>query len=68
MQELECVDCPLCNLNNFKIYFIAKDYLFSEKEFTVVRCRILWVNFTNPRVKENLIAHYYFSDYISIEK
>lgn len=64
MQELECVDCPLCNLNNFKIHVIAKDYLFSKKEFTVVRCESCGLIFTNPRVKENLIAHYYFSDYI----
>lgn len=64
MQELERITCPHCKLNNFKIQFITKDYLFSQKEFTVVRCESCGLVFTNPRVKENQITHYYFSDYI----
>lgn len=63
MEELEYIGCPLCDSKDYEKLFAGKDYLFSQKEFTVVRCESCGLLFTNPRVKEDQISHYYFPDY-----
>lgn len=63
MSELEYIDCPLCDSKNHENLFIGKDYLFSQKEFTVVKCKSCDLLFTNPRVKEDQISYYYYSAY-----
>jgi SAM-dependent methyltransferase len=63
MSELEIIDCPLCNSKRYRKEFTGKDYLFSQEEFTVVKCENCEVLFTNPRVREDKISRYYFSDY-----
>ncbi len=63
MRELEYTDCPVCDSKDYEKLFTGKDFLFSQKEFTVVRCESCKVIFTNPRIKEDQISHYYFADY-----
>lgn len=60
----EHVTCPNCNDGHYLIKHISKDFLFSNEKFTVVRCHLCGLDYTNPRVKESQIAHYYFSGYI----
>lgn len=61
--DLEYTSCPLCGLNDLENEFTSKDFLFSRREFTVVRCKACGLHFTNPRVRENQIQKYYFPDY-----
>lgn len=63
MDELEYTDCPLCKSKNYDMLFHGKDFLFSQIEFSVVRCSSCGLLFTNPRVREDKIPHYYFPDY-----
>jgi len=61
--DLEYTSCPTCGLNDLENEFTSKDFLFSRREFSVVRCRSCGLLFTNPRVRENHISTYYFPDY-----
>jgi 2-polyprenyl-3-methyl-5-hydroxy-6-metoxy-1,4-benzoquinol methylase len=61
--DTEYVDCPLCDSNHLEPRFISKDYLFSQREFSIVRCRSCGLYFTNPRIKASQISNYYFSSY-----
>jgi 2-polyprenyl-3-methyl-5-hydroxy-6-metoxy-1,4-benzoquinol methylase len=61
--DLEYTSCPICGLNDFEKELTSKDFLFSRREFSVVRCRSCGLLFTNPRVRENQIPKYYFPDY-----
>ena len=61
--DLEYTSCPICGLNDLEKEFTSKDFLFSRREFSVVRCRSCGLLFTNPRVRENHISKYYFPDY-----
>jgi len=63
LEDLEYINCPFCGSNNFKIYLRSKDYLFSQRDFTIVACNACGLRFTNPRVKVDQISHYYFLDY-----
>lgn len=65
IQELESVCCPICDSKRYNPLFTGKDFLFSKKKFTVVKCESCGLIFTNPRVKENHISLYYFADYVS---
>lgn len=61
--DLEYTSCPICGLNDCENEFTSKDFLFSRREFSVVRCNACGLHFTNPRVRENQIQKYYFPDY-----
>lgn len=63
MEDLEHIDCPLCGSDKHDIAIVSKDYLFSQKEFNISKCESCGVLFTNPRVKEDQISYYYYSDY-----
>jgi len=60
----EQVACPLCDSRSYITVRKGIDYLFSQKEFLIVRCMVCGVHFTNPRVKRNQIGPYYPSDYL----
>lgn len=68
MKQLEHICCPLCNSKDYISLFTGKDFLFSQEEFTIVRCKSCGLLFTNPRVKEDQISYYYFSDYLPYKK
>ena len=61
--QLEKVNCPLCDCTDYRKLFTGQDYLFSKEEFTVVQCIDCGLHFTNPRVKEEQITHYYHPAY-----
>jgi len=61
--DLEYTNCPFCKSKKNKQLFVGKDYLFSQENFTVVKCASCGLLFTNPRVKENQISSYYYSGY-----
>ncbi len=63
MEELEYTDCPACSSGESEIIFISKDFLFSQKEFAIVKCKSCGLLFTNPRIREDRISYYYFADY-----
>jgi 2-polyprenyl-3-methyl-5-hydroxy-6-metoxy-1,4-benzoquinol methylase len=63
--ELEYTNCPLCESSNNRVVLTGKDYTYSLKEFTIVRCADCGLHFTNPRVKEKYIFQYYPPDYSS---
>ena len=63
MNELEHINCPLCDSTNHQKLLTGKDYLFSQEKFTIVRCDSCGLLFTNPRVKEDQISFYYYPDY-----
>ena len=63
-EELEYTSCPLCDSKDYSNLFVGNDFLFSKKDFVVVTCRTCGLTYTNPRIKENMIANYYFSDYL----
>jgi len=64
MTELEYTHCPLCESEDYKTYLQGKDYLYSQEDFTVVRCEQCKLLYTNPRVSVEEITRYYFSDYL----
>ncbi len=68
MKELEYTVCPICGSKEYRVLFTGKDYLLSQEEFTIVRCGSCKVIFTNPRIKEDQISHYYFADYVPYKK
>lgn len=63
MNKLEHINCPLCDSNNHRKLFTGKDYLFSQEKFTVARCKSCGLFFTNPRVTEDRVPYYYYSEY-----
>jgi SAM-dependent methyltransferase len=65
--ELEYIECPVCSGTEHKRICTSKDYLYSQEEFTVVKCNRCKVMFTNPRIKEEKISQYYFEGYLPCE-
>ncbi|MFC1578164.1 class I SAM-dependent methyltransferase [Thermodesulfobacteriota bacterium] len=61
--KLENIRCPLCDSDNHRNVNKSEDYLLTREEFVVVQCLDCGLFFTNPRVKEENISQYYFSDY-----
>ena len=64
MAELEYTHCPLCESEDYKTYLQGKDYLCSQEDFAVVRCEQCKVLYTNPRISEEEIGRYYYSNYV----
>lgn len=66
MTQVEIEECPVCKSSFFKQYITCKDYLVSQKEFTIQSCESCGLRFTNPRPDANTIGHYYKSiNYVS---
>ncbi|MDP8265655.1 MAG: class I SAM-dependent methyltransferase [Candidatus Aceula meridiana] len=65
MGALEYINCPLCDSQKNTKLFLGKDYLYSKEEFSVVKCHDCGLQYTNPCVKEDQIASYYYSGYSS---
>ena len=62
-EDLECINCPVCNSSDYRKVYNSKDYLYSKKFFSIVGCNSCGLMYTNPRIKEKQIGHYYFSEY-----
>ena len=64
MDQLVHVLCPLCEgENRARILLHARDYLFSQREFRIVRCTQCGLAHTSPRVADADLPGYYFRDY-----
>lgn len=56
--------CPLCECKtDFDTKLTARDYLFSQEEFSVVQCNQCGLLYTDPCVSEDDIGFYYFPEY-----
>lgn len=59
-------ECPCCKNSTFHSYLTTKDYFLSQEEFTLVRCSVCDLVFTNPIPKPDKLPEYYNSpDYLS---
>ena len=59
-------NCPVCNSNMLKQGLVCKDYLVTQKEFTLTVCETCDFTFTNPRPNDEELGNYYKSEnYIS---
>ncbi len=67
-EDLEYINCPVCNSPHWEKVYVAKDYLYSLEVFTVVRCNSCGLLYTNPRVPQDKIGDYYFHDYFQYKK
>jgi len=63
MQEITC--CPICDKISQTIFLTSRDYLISHEYFTLIKCESCGVVYTNPRICESSIGHYYTPDYTS---
>ena len=64
MPCLKKASCPYCECKtDYDTKLTAKDYLFSQEEFSVVKCKQCNFLYTNPRVLEDDIVQYYFPEY-----
>lgn len=62
----QLAECPVCGNQSFSTWLTCKDFLVSEKEFTIQSCEKCGFKATNPRPVENEIGRYYQSEeYIS---
>lgn len=58
--------CPVCSNDQFSPFLVCKDYLVSQREFSIQQCDGCGFRFTNPRPDAAGIGSYYKSDqYIS---
>ncbi|GAB3987926.1 class I SAM-dependent methyltransferase [Spirosoma daeguense] len=64
---METIDqCPVCGNTTFKSFLVCKDYLVSQKDFSIQECGQCSFRLTNPRPDENSIGAYYKSEqYVS---
>lgn len=67
--EKEYVKCDLCNADNTKVLFLAKDRgLLKEGIFNVVQCRGCGLVYVNPRPTRKGMKYYYPPDYGPYQK
>lgn len=69
MEQLNLISipaCPSCGGYTFSGHITSKDYTYSQKDFTLVKCNACQLVFTNPRpVEEQNHLYYKAADYIS---
>jgi 2-polyprenyl-3-methyl-5-hydroxy-6-metoxy-1,4-benzoquinol methylase len=59
-------NCPVCDSTNFTEFIQCKDHFLSKELFTIQKCEICGLLFTNPRPGVNELGQYYKSNqYIS---
>lgn len=59
-------ECLICRGKSLQEYRKAKDYLVSNKQFTITQCKQCGFVFTNPRPDDQNLGQYYISEeYIS---
>lgn len=59
-------ECPVCAGNKFLPYLICKDWLVSQRDFSIQQCGVCGFRLTNPRPDQATIGSYYKSEqYIS---
>jgi len=59
-------ECPCCKNSTFENYLATKDYFLSQEVFSLVRCSVCDLVFTNPIPKPDKLQEYYNSpDYLS---
>lgn len=59
-------NCPVCNSSSFNEFIKCKDFMLSQKMFSIVECKDCRFKFTNPRPENEKIGDYYKSnEYIS---
>ncbi|MFP5491604.1 MAG: class I SAM-dependent methyltransferase [Bacteriovoracia bacterium] len=62
--ELETVNCLSCDSSSYEFYLRAKDLISHTGEaFTVVKCKVCGLKWTNPRVKAEHIGQFYPESY-----
>ncbi|HET6245320.1 MAG: class I SAM-dependent methyltransferase [Bacteroidetes bacterium] len=58
--------CPVCDGEKQTEFLVCKDYLVSQKNFSIAQCSLCAFKFTNPRPKQEDLWKYYKSeDYVS---
>ncbi|WP_461090808.1 class I SAM-dependent methyltransferase [Spirosoma gilvum] len=58
--------CPNCGNTNFSAFLVCKDYLVSNRDFSIQQCQQCNFRLTNPRPDANSIGNFYKSDqYVS---
>lgn len=69
MEQLKLISipsCPSCGHSSSSPHLTCKDFTFSQKEFSLVKCDACALVFTNPRpVEEENHLYYKAADYIS---
>lgn len=64
IKEMEKVSCPVCNSNDFKKLFKAKNVIYHlPGVFDIVKCRNCGLIMTNPRPTKQEIGKYYPDNY-----
>lgn len=58
--------CPSCGNDSFSNSISCTDYTYSKKSFSLVKCTLCGLLFTNPRPDQNSIGQYYDNpEYVS---
>jgi MoaA/NifB/PqqE/SkfB family radical SAM enzyme/2-polyprenyl-3-methyl-5-hydroxy-6-metoxy-1,4-benzoquinol methylase len=67
LAQFEHIACPLCGMDNARLIFSRKDYLYSitEYEFPVVRCKHCGMVYVSTRPIEADIQDFYPEDFYS---
>lgn len=69
MEQLKLISspaCPSCGHSQFSAHLTCKDFTYSQKDFTLVKCNGCGLVFTNPRpVEDQNHLYYKAADYIS---
>ena len=58
--------CPLCEKSEFTSFLTLKDYMITQEEFIIVRCKNCGFHFTNPIPEQEMVSRYYQNEaYVS---